>query len=119
MRYADLTSKQKRLYDEIEQRGGYSGEDLRDVLTAIEAEARDKAAVAEVFGGDGAGAEFRREHISKRSQCQHCRNGIEYLDGIRDPYWVHTDLIGPGHPALTPIVPNDAHTRLVFEKTRR
>lgn len=58
MKYEDLTTNQQRLFDEIEQ--DWTGADLRDLLLESDATAADKAAVAEVFGGPGAGAEFLR-----------------------------------------------------------
>lgn len=58
MDYQDLTADQRRLYDEVEQDS--TGADLRDVLRATRAAAADKAAVAEVLSGPGAGAEFLR-----------------------------------------------------------
>lgn len=56
MTYQDLTTDQKRLYDSAEQ-----AEDSAAYLRAdTTATAEDKAAVAEVFGGPGAGKEFLR-----------------------------------------------------------
>lgn len=56
MTYNDLTEQQQRLLDSAEQAEG-SAEYLRAHRVAS---AEDKAAVAEVLGGPGAGAEFRR-----------------------------------------------------------
>ncbi len=38
------------------------------------------------------------EHVSKVADCDTCGNRIEFVDGIRDPYWQHVDGLG-GHPA--------------------
>ncbi len=54
-----LTPSQRSLYDEVERITGWSGKDRRDVLLKLTgASAEDRAAVAEVYGGQGAGAEF-------------------------------------------------------------
>ncbi len=55
-KYADLTTDQRRLLDEVEQDA--TGADLRDVLIAAAGNPQDKAAVAEVLSGPGAGREF-------------------------------------------------------------
>ncbi len=55
-KYDDLTLEQRRLFDEVEQDA--TGADLRDVLRAATGSAKDKAAVAEILGGIGAGREF-------------------------------------------------------------
>jgi hypothetical protein len=111
-KYDELNRAQRKLYDQVDQIAGAQAADCRDVLIAQDALARDKAAVAEAFGGAGAGAEFRREHTSKRGTCRICYQAGHYLDGIRDPYWVHDHRLG-NHV----FQPNDAHTRLVFEQT--
>lgn len=49
----DLTLDQRRLY--LAVMADYSGRDLRDVLAETSAPETDKAAVAEVLGGAGAG----------------------------------------------------------------
>lgn len=54
--YEDLTPAQRDLYDRLD--ADSAGNDLRDLLQAEDAPAADKAAVAEVLGGPGAGAEF-------------------------------------------------------------
>ena len=54
--YRDLTPAQQRLFDEVEQ--DWTGADLQDLIRAADVPAADKAAVAEVFGGPGAGSEF-------------------------------------------------------------
>ncbi len=56
LKYDDLTREQRRLLDEVEQDA--TGTDLRDVLHAAGGSAEDKAAVAEILGGVGAGREF-------------------------------------------------------------
>jgi hypothetical protein len=57
MTYHDLTEQQRILLRSAEQHDG----DVRDYLRAHDsAPAEDKAAVAEVIGGPGAGAEFLR-----------------------------------------------------------
>jgi hypothetical protein len=64
---AGLTPAQRDLMDRVLQTlmdrvlQANRGEDLCDVLLAQEAPAADKEAVAEVFGGPGAGAEFLRQ----------------------------------------------------------
>ncbi len=114
-----LTSAQRKLADHVEQLAGADGLDIRDVLIGQDAPAKDKAAVSDLFGGAGAGAEFRHQHIAKRSRCRRpCDDEIVFLDGIRDPYWTHEDRLGPRHPKGQPIIPNDARTRCVFEKSR-
>lgn len=55
---ARLTLAQQMLHDEVQAKGSWDGRDLRDVLIEADATPEDKAAVAEVFGGQGAGAEF-------------------------------------------------------------
>lgn len=110
----NLNAAQRKLYDRVEQIGGGKGADCRDILIQQDALAKDKAAVADVFGGPGAGDEFRREHISKRGKCRLCPLTGIYYDGMRDPYWAH-EGITPGR--AHGFMPNDAHTRLVFEKT--
>jgi hypothetical protein len=60
MTYDDLNADQRKLYDQLEESSGWSGADLRDLLREADAPAEDKAAVAEVFGGPGAGDEFLR-----------------------------------------------------------
>lgn len=120
MKYADLSGKQKRLHAELMKRTAFANHAAAcAALVGIEADAKDKAAVAEVLGGPGAADRFRRPHVSMRSRCLNCPNDIEYLDGIRNPYWVHTDRTGPGHDPLRPIVPRDQYTVLVFESTSR
>jgi hypothetical protein len=57
-RYDDLTPAQSRLHDEVLDTAGIDGADCRDVLDSLDAPAADKAAVAEVLGGPGAGAEY-------------------------------------------------------------
>ncbi len=56
MTYDDLTPAQRVLHDEVEQHDG----DGRVFLLQHDAPAADKAAVAEVLGGPGAGREFQR-----------------------------------------------------------
>jgi hypothetical protein len=58
MTYRELTSDQQHLFDEVEQ--DCTGADVQDLIRAADAPAVDKAAVAEVFGGEGAGLEFLR-----------------------------------------------------------
>lgn len=60
MTYNDLTDAQKALHDQLSVSAGWSGADLRDLLQEADAPAEDKAAVAEVLGGPGAGKEFHR-----------------------------------------------------------
>jgi len=60
MTYDDLNDTQRMLHDRLQQSAGWSGATLRDLLVEATAEPEDKAAVAEVFGGPGAGAEFLR-----------------------------------------------------------
>ncbi|WP_213456662.1 hypothetical protein [Rhizomonospora bruguierae] len=52
----DLTGTQRTLLDDV--CADPDGRDTRDLLIAADATARDKAAVAEVLGGPGAGREF-------------------------------------------------------------
>lgn len=52
--YLDLNETQRVLLREVEQADG----DLHDYLKTTFASDEDKAAVAEVLGGPGAGAEF-------------------------------------------------------------
>lgn len=111
MKAENMTRDQKKLVYVVEQDA--IGADLRDVLIAQDAPAKDKAVVADFFGGVGAGDEFRSEHISKRGRCRHCTRDGFYYDGIRDPYWKHETFGSSPHA----FQPNDAHTRLVFEKT--
>ena len=59
MTYDDLTDTQKQLHDRLKQSAGWSGADLRDLTLETDALGEDKTAVAEVFGGPGAGAEFQ------------------------------------------------------------
>jgi hypothetical protein len=54
--YHDLTEQQRDLLRSAEQHDG----DIRDYLVERDAPAADKAAVAEVLDGPGAGAEFLR-----------------------------------------------------------
>ncbi len=54
MRFEDLTETQQGILAEAEQ-----AEDSGAYLHSIDAAAAGKAAVAEVLGGPGAGAEFR------------------------------------------------------------
>lgn len=57
--YSDLTTDQKRLFDEIEQ--DWTGADVRTLLVEADVPDADKAAVAEVYSGvPGIGAEFVR-----------------------------------------------------------
>jgi hypothetical protein len=58
--YVDLTPDQRELYNRIDIDAGYNGRDTRDLLLEASASPEDKAAVAEVFGGPGAGEEFLR-----------------------------------------------------------
>lgn len=109
-----LNISQRKLHGEIEQAAGADGADSLELLMGRDALAKDKAVVAEVFGGPGAGAMFRGEHISKRSRCTRCHKPGYYLDGTRDPYWVHDNRAG-GHV----FTPNDAYTVVGYEKTRR
>jgi hypothetical protein len=60
MTYDDLTEAQKELHDKLSVSAGWSGANLRDLMLESDAPDGDKAAVAEVFGGLGAGAEFLR-----------------------------------------------------------
>ncbi|MGK5682443.1 hypothetical protein [Actinoplanes sp. URMC 104] len=55
MHYANLTVAQQRLCDKAEQ-----AEDITVFLRQTDALAADKAAVAELLGGEDAGAEFLR-----------------------------------------------------------
>lgn len=112
--FAGLNRAQRRLYDAVSQRAGANGEDCRSVLISVEAWAKDKAAVADAFGGPGAGNEFRNEHVSKRSECRTCGKPGFYFDGIRDPYWVHADPSSRGPHQFDP---RPSRTRLVFEST--
>lgn len=32
------------------------------------------------------------EHISKTGKCATCGGEIEFVDGIKDPFWRHTDV---------------------------
>ncbi|GAA2566466.1 hypothetical protein GCM10010435_44640 [Winogradskya consettensis] len=111
--YQDLNGRQRRLLSDVEQ-SDLDGQDF--LIQHPLATAKDKAAVAEVLGGTSAGEMFRKEHISKRSRCSRCKDPIHFFDGIRDPYWVHSDRRGPDHPAGQPIEPNDAHTKQVYER---
>lgn len=120
MKYADLSGKQKRLHAELMRQTAFANHAAAcAALVGIEADAKDKAAVAEVLGGVGAGDRFRQRHVSMRSKCRNCPNDIEYIDGVRYPAWVHADRIGHGHPQLEPIVPRDQYTVLVFESASR
>lgn len=112
--WSDLPGRQRRLYDLVEQQAGADGSDCRDVLIRIDALAKDKAAVADAFGGPGAGDEFRREHVSKRGECSACDQPGFYFDGVRDPYWVHVDASKRGPHQFAP---RSSRTRLVFEST--
>lgn len=56
--YGGLNPTQRQLHDDVQKKASWDGLDLRDVLIAADATAEDKAAVAEVYGGQGAGAEF-------------------------------------------------------------
>lgn len=58
MTYNELTPAQRLLHDNLVVSAGWSGADLRDLLQEVDAPAEDKRAVAEVFGGHDAGAEF-------------------------------------------------------------
>lgn len=59
-KYEDLTARQQLLHNDVQRKVDWTGEDTRDVLIRTEGTAQDKAAVAEVFGGPGAGDEFLR-----------------------------------------------------------
>lgn len=54
----NLTRDQRRLHDEVTAVAGDTGSDCREVLLLMNASPEDKAAVAEVLGGPGAGDEF-------------------------------------------------------------
>lgn len=56
--YDDLNPTQQRLHNDVQAAGAWDGRDLRDVLIVADATPEGKAAVAEVFGGPGAGSEF-------------------------------------------------------------
>ncbi len=56
--YGGLTPTQRQLHDDVQRVGREHGRDMRDVLVEADATPEDKAAVAEVYGGPGAGAEF-------------------------------------------------------------
>lgn len=56
--FDDLTDDQKELHTRLCVRASSFGTDLRDQMLESGASAADKAAVAEVFGGPGAGEEF-------------------------------------------------------------
>jgi hypothetical protein len=60
MTYDDLTAAQKHLHDTVSEASRVHGRDLKELLMLAIAKPADKAAVAEVWGGSGAGAEFLR-----------------------------------------------------------
>jgi len=62
--HADLTPGQQGLHDEVLSIAGCNGADCKDVLDEADASLVDKAAVAEVLGGPGAGAEYLREQVA-------------------------------------------------------
>lgn len=55
---AALNDRQRKLMDDVFRAN--DGRDLREILIEQNASAEDKAAVAEVLGGPGAGQEFLR-----------------------------------------------------------
>ena len=57
--YFDLTTEQQRLYDIVLTVAGEDGEDTREVLRRCDGSPEDKATVADLLGGKGAGDEFR------------------------------------------------------------
>jgi adenine/guanine phosphoribosyltransferase-like PRPP-binding protein len=57
--YDELTPDQRQLHDDLMVSAG-SFQECVDLLREADARAEDKAAVAEVFGGPGAGKEFQR-----------------------------------------------------------
>jgi len=56
----DLSNTQAALLDEVSREANTTGADSRLILQRALAEPDDKAAVAEVLGGPGAGKEFGR-----------------------------------------------------------
>lgn len=53
-----LTAAQHELHERVLAIAGWDGSDCKDVLDRLDAPAADKAAVAEVLGGPGTGAEY-------------------------------------------------------------
>ncbi|AGL13899.1 hypothetical protein [Actinoplanes sp. N902-109] len=115
MTWDGLTRQQQKLAALVEDKAGPG---LHDVLKTTDSTAKDRAAVADYFGGPGAGAEFRRQHISMRGECRICYKPGAYYDGIRDPYWVHTEVFG-SRASSHAFEPNDAHTRRAFDTSTR
>ena len=58
--YHQLTPAQQQLMTAINEQARTDGSDRRDLLLAADAPAGDKAALAELWGGSGAGEEFLR-----------------------------------------------------------
>lgn len=56
--YGGLTPVQRQLHDDVQREARQNRRDMRDVLIDADATPGDKAAVAEVYGGPGAGEEF-------------------------------------------------------------
>ncbi len=58
--FENLTEAQQALGDQINRQARQDGSDRKDLLRAADAPPGDKAALAEVWGGPGAGEEFLR-----------------------------------------------------------
>ena len=58
--FDQLTEVQRKLGDRINRQARQDGSDRRDLLAAADADPADKTAVAELWGGRGAGEEFLR-----------------------------------------------------------
>lgn len=58
--FDDLTTDQQRLGHRINAEARSFGSDRQDLLRRYEAPAADKVALAELWGGPGAGKEFQR-----------------------------------------------------------
>jgi hypothetical protein len=85
--YLNLTPEQQRLHDHVLNVASIDGADCKDVLDVAEASPSDKAAVADVLGGPGAGDEYRtpeptdgyrdRKHLLKLAE--QCEAGADQL----------------------------------------
>jgi len=59
--YAHLNERQTLLAEQFEQQAGADGSDLRDLINAADLPTRDKAALAQAWGGAEATAEYRTD----------------------------------------------------------
>ncbi|OJF15518.1 hypothetical protein [Couchioplanes caeruleus] len=88
--YEHLTARQQAIYDAAEQQAPAEGRDTQDVLLEHPGDLDDKAHVAEVFGGPGAGAALREavhrrtlDHAAQRSDSDEDLPVVRRLDDGR------------------------------------